>query len=290
MVFNNTRLASVAVTGVVAAAALSGLSACGAAGGGGGSAADCDAPLTIAHATNEVWGLAPKLAEADGFFDEHGIEIKDQVLFEGDSQVAQALQSGQAQVGLASGYPVLGTLGSGRPMVMTALLAAKETDMLVAKSDIKSPQDLEGKVMAINDVGGGTHAATVWALEALGVDPDDVTFTQVGAESDRLAAVIGGSAATGPVDRAQRQAIEKQGLHVLIDLSETDVTSAKHGVIFMQSFVDKCGDTVDAFTHALADAQAEILNNPQRAGEVLAEWGEFDAADGVKTSRTRCRC
>ena len=136
--------------------------------------------------------------------------------------------------------------------------------------------------MAINDVGGGTHAATVWALEALGVDPDDVTFTQVGAESDRLAAVIGGSAATGPVDRAQRQAIEKQGLHVLIDLSETDVTSAKHGVIFMQSFVDKCGDTVDAFTHALADAQAEILNNPQRAGEVLAEWGEFDAADGVK--------
>lgn len=256
-----------------------GLTACS--GGAQNEASDCDAPLTVAHATNEVWGVAPIIAEKEGFFAANGVEIDKQVLFEGDSQVAQALQSGQAQIGLASGYPILGTLDSGRPLIMTSLLAAKETDMLVSSREVSSPAALDGKVVAINDIGGGVHAAAVWALQELSVDPSKVTLVQVGAQSDRLAAVIGGSAAAAPVDRANRSEVEGQGLKVLIDLADTDLLSAKHGVIMSKNFTESCADKAQAFTRSLAQAQQVLMQNPTRAGEILADWSDIDSAQAA---------
>lgn len=273
-----TTAALALATGCAAA-----LSACGGSGSSSGGAEKCAEPMMIAHATNEVWSITPMIAEKEGIFEKNKVKVDKQVLFEGDSQVAQVLQAGQADVGLASGYSILGTLDSGRPMVMTSLLAAKETDMLVVKPDvIKQPSELKGKVMAVNDVGGGTHASTVWGLEELGVDPESVTLTQVGAQEDRLAAIIGGSAATGPIDRAVRDDVEKQGLKVLVDLADTDLESSKHGVIFMKKFVEECPDQVEAFTRSLAEAQDVLLNDPDKAGTILANWQETKPADGIK--------
>lgn len=259
---------------VALAAFIPALAACSSPSQNDVSADSCNEPFTIGRDTNEIWSLQTMVAQSAGFYEKHGITVADQPLFDGTTaEMVQLIRSGEIQTGFTGASAIFATMNSDAPLVMVAEVAVKETDTLpVDPAVITTGTDLQGKSIAINTIGDGTHFSTVNALTSLGVDVGQVTLVPTGGEPDRLAALLSGSVASAVIDRAQREALEQEGLQVLVDLSTSDVVAARHGAVFSASYVETCGPKVQAFVKALADAQGLIMNDPDRAAEVLAEW------------------
>lgn len=200
------------------------------------------------------------------------MSIKSQKNFEGDAQVAQVLQAGQADVGLLGVYPVISALGSGRNLTMIGLINSTPSDMVVTSAKVTSAEDLNGGVVAINDFGGDAHQSVFLGLKEIGVDIDSLTFTQVGDEAARLAAVTGGSAQAAPVDNAIRDQVEERGLNVLVDLGEVDATAARFGVVISEDLAKACPEKTTAFLRSIAEGFSVIMTDEKTAGPIFADW------------------
>src|ERR1051326_5329403 len=108
-----------------------------------------------------------------------------------------ALESGTPamQALLANELQIVFTTGA---LAVTANLQGADTTIiagginfipnkLLARPEIKTPEALKGKRIAISRFGSASDYATQVALEKLGISPKDVTIVQVGGNLTRLA-------------------------------------------------------------------------------------------------------
>ena len=96
---------------------------------------------------------------------------------------------------------------------------------LIVRPDIKSPNQLIGKSLAITSFGSVTELATRMALEKLGVNPKQVTILQVGGSLTRYAALQGGSVqGTVMFEPLATMAIRNLGMNSLIDMAQGGLT------------------------------------------------------------------
>jgi hypothetical protein len=107
---------------------------------------------------------------------------------------------------------VISSLTTDTPFLTIGTTLSKLTDGLFGGEGITSMEDLRGKPIAISTFGGESHAVVVSALRGAGMAPDDVEIVQIGGQSDRIAAVIGGSVAAAPIDIARQSANGRRGI------------------------------------------------------------------------------
>ena len=88
-------------------------------------------------------------------------------------------------------------------------------DKLIVRPEIKRPEDLAGKRLAISRFGSSSETSAKLSLEKAGVKPDSVTLIQLGGVSVRQAALMAG----------QVQAT------VLSDPQATAATNAGHEIV-----------------------------------------------------------
>ncbi len=120
------------------------------------------------------------IAEAEGFFEDHGLDVEITELATGAETIA-AVQGGSADVAYADTFAGAGAIANGFDVVVVA--GANHTSPAVnylvrADSDIEQPADLAGRTIGI----GGVPFFRVFAnnfLDANHVSPSDVEFTVV---------------------------------------------------------------------------------------------------------------
>ena len=153
--------------------------------------------------------------------EKYGLEIEF-VNFAGGSQVVQAALAGQVDVSDNSGGPVVASLATDTPLVMTFITRSNLTDNMYTAAKVKSGADLKGKTVAISSFGSQSHAGALLAIKSLGLTTDDVTITQVGNDSARLAALQGGSVAASMNDATQDHDLSGLGFNILVKLAEEE--------------------------------------------------------------------
>ena len=90
---------------------------------------------------------------------------------------------------------------------------------LVARPEIKRPEDLKGKILAVRGFGAANHMALLVALEKLGVSAKEVSIIQVAGGAAQLAALTKGAVQGLMFNEPQATiAINKFGMQSLIDL------------------------------------------------------------------------
>ena len=68
------------------------------------------------------------------------------------------------------------------------------THSILAKPEIKRPEDLRGKKVAVGRFGGNTHYFTIQALRKYGMDASrDIQTIQTGGGPETLAALVAGN-------------------------------------------------------------------------------------------------
>lgn len=172
-----------------------------AAGGGGDGGGLTPVRVTSIGYCNEIYLW---WAQEHGIFEDHGLEVE-LVNSQGGAAGVAALMSGEVDFSFTNGYTALISLSQGFPLKFVSLAyesappGTDEVNSLIVQSDsgIESVQDLEGKRIGVNELGGINQIVTTVWLEKEGVDPEAVDF--VALPIDQLPSAV----ANGQIDAAQ---------------------------------------------------------------------------------------
>jgi len=126
---------------------------------------------------------------------------------------------------------------------------------LIVRPEIKKPEDLKGKVLAVGGFGAANHMALVVALEKLGVNPKEVTIIQVAGGAAQLTALAKG-AVYGLVfnEPVATIAIKRFGMHSLIDLMQSKIPFPQNCFIVKRSYLESNRQDVTNFMKAIVES------------------------------------
>jgi len=129
--------------------------------------------VIISYSSRSYAFLPAQVAVVKGFFKAENI---DPLLIQMRSQVTvPALISGEVHYTLSFGN-IIASAMQGMPFKILAVLTDKPLHSLVARPEIKSVNDLRGKRIGTQRIGGSDHLAAEAILQSKGVDLKDVQF------------------------------------------------------------------------------------------------------------------
>jgi len=140
--------------------------------------------VIVSYSSRSYAFLPAQIAVARGFFKDENLEP---LLIQMRSQVTvPALMSGEVNYTLSFGN-IIGSAMQGMPFKILAVLTDKPLHSLVARPEIRSINDLRGKRIGTQRIGGSDHLAAEAILQAKGLDLKDVQFvTLAGDEPVRV--------------------------------------------------------------------------------------------------------
>ena len=154
-----------------------------------GSAAEA-IPFLVSYGGTAGYQLPLWVNKDLGFYKKYGIDLEI-VLIQAGSPNIQALLGGSLQLTQTAGSSAMLATMRGAPVVIVATLENTLPLQLIARPEIKEPQQLRGKKIGINRFGGSNDTAVLMALKAWKMDPKEITMLQTGGTAARMAALIG---------------------------------------------------------------------------------------------------
>ncbi len=188
------------------------------------------------------------IGKETGIFAKHDIEVEPIYMGGGINSLA-AVTSGSVQFLLAGSTATISARLGGADMVMLAVQSNKLDYTLFVAPNIKSPQDLKGKIVTGTRPGASADSALRLVLRKWGLEPDkDVIFISVGdSQQGRLNALYRGSVSatvlTPPFDSMAKQL----GLRELADLRKSDIEYAGSAIAGMGAYIKGHQQLVENF-------------------------------------------
>jgi NitT/TauT family transport system substrate-binding protein len=160
-----------------------------------------------------------------GIYRKHGLNVE--VIFMRTGPLAMAaLASGDVSAVLTSSNNVLNLAAGGVDVVAIATLINKPEGDLMARPEIKKADELRGKTVAIQSIGGGGWANNMLALDHLGLDPDrdKINFLVLGDQASRIQALETNRAQASWMGPTFSAPLKKKGYTVLLDLGHAPIS------------------------------------------------------------------
>ncbi len=147
--------------------------------------------LNVGMSFTNLDAVAAWVAQDLHLFRKYGLSVQI-TNFQGGSKAVAAMAAGDVPLAFIAAADVISARSQGFPLEMIGGLIHKfPYDFVVAKN-ITNAAQLRGAKGAISGFGSSSEFAVRYVLQALGVNPQDVTLLQVGDETSRLAALSSG--------------------------------------------------------------------------------------------------
>src|SRR5215470_882308 len=176
------------------------------------------AKIVIAYAATSARLMPLWIAQEQGFFAKNGIDSQP-VLIRGGTTLVSGLASGDVQIGRTAGAAVLAAVAAGHDLKMLATFSSRNSYDVVVRPNIKRPEDMRGKKLAINSVGGGTWIGVMLWLEYFGIDPqrDQILLQSVGDQGVQSQALESGVVDAVFVDSVYSKLLKQKGMNILAE-------------------------------------------------------------------------
>jgi ABC-type nitrate/sulfonate/bicarbonate transport system substrate-binding protein len=185
---------------------------------GRSSAAATAGPLNVVMTEGTSGLTLQQMAKDLGIYKKFGIDPQVTLVSDGTKCVA-ALLSGESDICAWSGFnQIPPAIGQGATLkILAGSLSLPSLCLYSGKPEIRTVKDLRGKVIGIGSPGSVLDQMTVLLLQKSGVDPDAVTFRNVGSNADIFRAIAAKTVDAGlsDVDVFDQQA--QFGVHALPD-------------------------------------------------------------------------
>lgn len=150
-----------------------------------------------------------KIAQVKGFYRDEGLDVE--VILIRGAVGLQALLGGSVDFTSASGSTIAAAV-RGLPVKLVFVSAAKPQFDLVAQPQIRSVQDLKGKLVGISSRGGSIDLLTQIILQKNGLTPNkDVISIVVGGQEDTVLALRAGRIAAGLLTPPRPLILQREG-------------------------------------------------------------------------------
>jgi NitT/TauT family transport system substrate-binding protein len=221
-------------------------------------------------------------AQEGGFFEKHGIQSK-LVLIPSGSRLAQAIVAGDLAIGGGAGNASVDAALAGADFVMLGALAKVPAYYVMALPEIKTVEDLRGKVVGITRFGSSTDFAMRWLLRKHGLEVGrDVTLVQMGDNIAVTAALRNRHVAAGPLSSPANLRV-KDVTRLLVDMGKVGVYFPHDAFMARRSFVNANADFMRRFTMAYSEGIHAVFTQPELAYRVIKKFNRIDDLEVVQS-------
>jgi NitT/TauT family transport system substrate-binding protein len=250
--------------------------------------------LVIGYASTTPRLMPLWMARDQGFFAKYGIE-SEPVLLRSGATLVTGMASGDIQIGRTAGAAVLSAVAAGHEIKMLATFSSRNSYDVVVRPNIKRAEDLRGKKLAINSVGGGTWIGAMLWLEYFGLDAqrDQILLQSIGDQGVQSQALESGTVDVVFVDSVYSKVLKQKGMTILAESSELKQPLVSQSTIVPRAFLQQHPDIAEgylkgeiegiAFATAPKNKPAVIktLMRRLRVDAAAAEEGYADMLRGV---------
>ena len=218
----------------------------------------------------------PWIAEEAGLFKKYDLEIPLVFVTPGAPAVA-AILSGDSEVAVIGAASITRPFVQGnKDPVLIGGVKSMLTHSIIAKPDIKTPEQLRGKRIGVSRIGSNPHYFAVQALRHYGLDSRDVSYLQAGGAPETLAALVAqgidAAVLTVPTDA---QAL-KLGYHYVVYGPDLRIAYAATTFTTRRSIIAKRGPVIGRFMRAMAEAAKIMHTDKEYIYKILAKYLRID--------------
>jgi ABC-type nitrate/sulfonate/bicarbonate transport system substrate-binding protein len=185
-------------------------------------------PLPLFRIANGTSGETPAVLWVGvdrGFYRRQGVNVE--VIFMRTGPLAMsALAAGDIQMVFTSSNNVLNAAAGGLDVAVFCTIVGHPEGDFMARPEIKKAEDLKGKQVAIQSIGGGGWANNMLALDYLNLDPDrdQIHFIVLGDQPSRIQAMETGRAQASWMGSTFSAPLKKKGYTVLVDMAHAPIS------------------------------------------------------------------
>ncbi|MFF5140458.1 ABC transporter substrate-binding protein [Streptomyces sp. NPDC013157] len=273
------------LAGLAAGTFLLATAACGSSGGSSSTAGSSGGTTTVKVGIIPIVDVAPLyLGQKEGFFSKRGLKLST-TLAQGGAAIVPGVTSGQFQFGFSNMTSLMIARSNGVPVqaiangVASTGVAGKDFGGLVVKkgSSITSPQQLEGKKVAVNTLKNINETAVRESVRKAGGDPDKVNFVELA--FDQMPAALD----KGRIDAAMavEPALATMKLQGATEIASPLVDVAQNLTVAMYftstSYAQKNPAVVKKFQEAVAESLSYADAHPDEVRQIVTTYTKTPA-------------
>ncbi len=228
------------------------------------------APLfRVAYGITSEIPTAVWLGIEQGFDCKHGLNVE-AIYMRSGPLFMSAMASGDVQMVFTSANNVLNGAAAGLDVFVVANVIGRGEGIFMARPEIQKPDDLRGKRVAIQSIGGGGWANNMLALDYLNLDPDrdKIQFVVLGDQPSRAQALESGRVQASWLGYAFSEPLKKKGFTAFVDLGRAPISYLGPSLTTRRQFVRQDPKTIEGIIKGTLDAVRYVKNPENKSGVI----------------------
>jgi len=159
------------------------------------------------------------------------------------------------------------------------------SSVLITRKDIKAPEELKGKALAVTGPGDLTYRLTKALLKKFNFGPDDVKIRPVGGSPPEqyqavVADIVQGTVIVPPLDVRARH----DGFHVIYRLNDLDLPFVYSSLHTNSRMLKERRGVVQKVVAAMAEALHFVEKHPDKAKAAVAKVLKLDDPEALQSA------
>ena len=232
--------------------------------------------LNLIYTARVMSQAYPWIAQDLGLFKKYDLDVQVVFVTPGAPSVA-AILSGDSEVAVIGAASITRPWVQGnKDPVFIGGIKSLLTHSILARPDIKRPEQLKGKRIGVSRIGSNPHYFAVQALRHFGIDSREVSYIQAGGAPETLAALVAqgidAAVLTVPTDA---QAI-KMGYHYVVYGPDLKIAYAATTFVTRHTLIAKRATVIGRFMRAMAEAAKIMHTDKELTFNVLQKYLRID--------------
>jgi ABC-type nitrate/sulfonate/bicarbonate transport system substrate-binding protein len=234
------------------------------------SARAAELPLVrIAHGAFNEKVEALWIGVEQGFFRKHGVNVEVINIRSGPQTIA-ALASGEIQIAYTIPGTVLSAAAAGMDVAFFGGLVNRADGDFVVAPNIRSAEDLKGKKVGVQSIGGGVWSLAMLALEHLKLDTsrDKILIMVTGDQSVLTQAMASGAIDAAYLGYTFSTLLKEKGFRVLLDIGKAPIDYQGLALAARRPYLKQNPAIVDSILRGALESVAFVHNPANRESVV----------------------
>ncbi len=204
-----------------------------------------------------------------GLFKKRGLDVGMLQLRSGPILMA-TLASGSVQVVYSASSSAINAISGGMRIHCIAFPVNRIARQLMTRKEIKSLEELRGKVFGVQSIGGGFWLQTMLLLDHLNIDPDkyQLKLRVIGDTATITQALITGQVDAAVLPYSFSERAKRAGFHSLADAGELKGALQLTGLCAQRDFVLQSRDLVLRLIQGMVEAVV-FIHDPKNKADVM---------------------
>jgi NitT/TauT family transport system substrate-binding protein len=215
-----------------------------------------------------------------GLFQKNGLDVN-LIFIPGGPTAAASMLAGEVQAVAMAGPAVVSSNLAGTDLVMIAGIVYTFAFQIITVKNITTAQQLKGKRVGVNRFGTAPDIAARFALRRMGLNPAEVTILQLGEQSTRLAAMKAGQLDAAIVLPPITTIAQREGMNVLLDMSELGAEYQVTGLASSQSFIMRHRSSALKLMRAFVEGIYFYKTRKKESMAIIAKYMRTDDMEAV---------